>query len=183
MTAAKTILTAGGVREATVNATPLFPFTSPYTLYAGSCASNNPNPKGEANPPGAAAIANVVAPAGASAAPVTIQLPALNLTVKNGAKLLSGARVTVTDKVCKESLGNLVKRVYTTNASGNQSATTGGPAEPGLPWGSYEVCASAELKAGENRRVKVTTATVENLTSGTTLAIDLSTGESGKTCP
>jgi Tfp pilus assembly protein PilV len=183
MTSAKTVWTAGGIRQPTVNANPLFPFTSPYTLYAGSCASNNPNPKGESSPPGAAAIANVIAPAGAGAPPVTIQLPALNLTVKNGTKIVSGARVTITDKNCKESLGNLVKRVYTTNAGGNQSATTGGASEPGLPWGSYEVCASAELKAGESRRVKVTTVAVENLISGTTLAIDLSTGESGKTCP
>ena len=184
MTSAKTFWTASGIREPTVTATPLFPFLSSYTLYAGSCSADNPNPKGETSPPSAAAVANVIAPAGASAPVTTIQLPALNLTVNSSGKPFKGARVTVTDKSCKEAKGtNLIKRVFTTNESGNMSATATSVAEPGLPWGKYELCVSGEVKAGENRRVLVSSIAVENLTSGTAQAIELASGEKGKTCP
>ena len=115
----------------------------------------------------------------------TIQLPALNLTVTYNGKPVSGARVTVTDINCKEAKGNLVKRIYSTNANGNQSATTNGEAEPGLPWGKYNVCASALVKGKESRRIEKTSVAVENLTSGTTLPLELSGSgsESEKTCP
>jgi hypothetical protein len=181
MTAAKTIWTAGTVRQATVNAAPLFPFTSTYLLYAGSCASNNPDPEGK-NPAGAAALANVVAPAGGTAAPVTLQLPALEMVVKNGSAVLAGATVTITDKTCKDSQGNFVKRTYTSNAKGLPSNSATGIAEPGLPWGSYEVCASANI-SGTNRRKKVTPVNVQSLTTATALTIDLGSGtENGVVC-
>ena len=187
MTSARTFLTTSGAREATVNASPLFPFNSPYSIYAGTCPENNPNKNNETNPPGAAAITNVVAPARGTAVPGTIQLPALNLTVKYNSVAFQGARVTVTDKGCKEAKGNLVKRVFTTNKEGKMSETPGGVAEPGLPWGIYELCVSAEVKPTEKptekRLVKVATVTVQNLTAGTTQNVELATGESGKTCP
>jgi Tfp pilus assembly protein PilV len=176
--------TAGGSRLSQINATPLFPFKAADTVYAGACEANNPNPKGEANPPGAPAMASVVVPAGLTASPVVLQLPALNLTLTYNGTPVSGARVTITDRNCKVG-GVNVKRVYTTNASGAQSAATNGVAEPGLPWGSYEVCASAEVKAGESRRIKASPVAVENLTAGTTLALSLSGGssEANRTCP
>jgi type II secretory pathway pseudopilin PulG len=184
MTAAKPIWTSSGNREATVNATPLFPFTSAYILYPGSCASNNPDPEGK-NPALAAATATVVAPRGGTAAPVTVQLPALELVVKNGTAALKGARVTITDKVCKEAQGKFVKRVYTTNESGKPSNSDTGLAEPGLPWGKYEVCASANI-AGTNRRRKESSVTVQSLSSAASLTLDLGSGaETGSTavCP
>lgn len=184
MTQAKTFWTSTGLRESTVNATPLFPFLSSYTIYPGSCTAANPNPKAESNPPTAAAIANVIAPSGASATPTTVQLPALNLTVNNAGKAFKGARVTVTDKTCKEAKEtSLIKREFTTNEKGQMSATASGEAEPGLPWGKYELCVSGEVKAGEFRRVVVSSVAVENLTTGTTQTVELATGESGKTCP
>jgi type II secretory pathway pseudopilin PulG len=179
MTAAKVIGTPGGTRELIVNATPLFPFTSAYTLYPGSCASNNPNSEGK-NPAG---VATVVAPRGATAAPVTIQLPALELVVKNSGTALKGAKVTITDKSCKEAKGNLVKRTYTTNAAGTPSSSETGPAEPGLPWGKYEVCVSAKI-SGTDRRKKESTVTVQSLAAATVLTIDLGSGtEPGVVCP
>jgi Tfp pilus assembly protein PilV len=186
MTAAKVFWTKTAAREATVNVTPLFPFGSPYTLYAGSCSANNPNPGGESNPPSAAAIANLTAPAGGTATAPEIQLPALELIVKTGASAVAGAKVTITDKTCKEAKGvSLMKRVYTTNESGMPSSTVKGAAEQGLPWGVYEVCASANL-GGTLKRKKVATVTVKTLTAATALTVDLanSTGlESGAECP
>lgn len=183
MTTAKTFWTSTAAREATVNVTPLYPFTSPYTLYAGSCSANNPNPEGKVNPPSAAAIANAVAPAGGSGAPVTIQLPALETIVKNGATAIAEAKVTITDKICKESKNlSLIKRVYTTNKSGLPSSAVEGAPELGLPWGTYEVCASAKI-SGSFRRKKVPTVTVQTLAAATSLPIDLSTGTESGECP
>ena len=45
-------------------------------------------------------------------------------------------------------------------------------AEPGLPWGIYDVCASANI-SGTPKRKKVTSVTVKNLTAATTLTVDL----------
>jgi len=181
MTAAKPIWTASGAREATVNATPLFPFSSAYTLYAGSCASNNPDPEGK-NPGGAAAMANVVAPAGAAAVPATIQLPALELIVKKTGVALSGAKVTITDKTCKDAQSNLAKRTYTSNATGLPSNGPTGLPELGLPWGEYDICVSANI-SGTNRRKKVSGVAVQKLTAATPLTVDLGSGtESDKVC-
>ncbi|HEX6667188.1 MAG TPA: type II secretion system protein [Solirubrobacterales bacterium] len=184
MTSAKPFYTAAAVREPTVKVAPLFPFSSAYTVYAGTCASNNPNLNGT-NPPGAPATATAIAPRGGEAAPVTIQLPALETIVKNGATALSGARVTITDTSCKDALNVLFKRVYTTNSSGAPASSSTGVAEPGLPYGTYEICASAEI-SGSKRRKKVTNVAVQSLTSATTKTIDLGSGaETGSTavCP
>jgi len=182
MTAAKAIWTADTIREPTVSATPLFPFTSTYFLYAGSCASNNPNPE-DKNPSGAAGTASAVALAGGTATPVTLQLPALNLVVKKGSAALAGAKVTITDKVCKEAKGNFVKRTYTSNAAGMPSTSSTGIEELGLPWGTYELCASADI-SGTIRRKKVSSIAVQSLAAAATTSIDLSSGtENGVPCP
>jgi Tfp pilus assembly protein PilV len=179
MTAAKAIVTASGLRETTISAMPLFPFSSKYILYAGTCASNNPDPKGEGLNP--AAVASVIAPRDGTAAATTLQLPALELTVKNGSSVLSGAKVTITDKNCKDSKGSFVKRIYTSNAAGLPSNSATGLAELGLPWGSYELCASANI-SGNNRRKKVSTVNVQNLAAATISTIDLSSGTESGTC-
>lgn len=164
----KAFASTSGNREATVSATSLFPFTTPYSLYAGWCSSNNPNPKSEKEPPGAAAMASVVVPAGKAAPAATIQLPALNVTVKNGSTLLNGATVRLTETNCN------AQRFFTTNSSGAL-------ADPGMPWGTYEVCASATISGG-SRRKKQSGVSVQNLTSGTSLTFDLSSGYESKSC-
>ncbi len=55
MTTAKTFGTIGTPKRE-LEAKPLFPFTSPDTVYAGSCEGDNPNPEDETNPPDAAAL-------------------------------------------------------------------------------------------------------------------------------
>lgn len=172
LTVSRVFWTTSGLREATVSASNLFPFSSPYSVFAGSCEGNKPKE-------GEAAMASAVAPAGGTAAPATIQLPALNLTVLNGTVPFKGAKVTITDKVCKDSKGATLKQTYTTNATGNQAATAEGPTEPWLPYGTYEICASGELKAGESKKVIITSLPVQSLTSATTQEINLAKGTTG----
>jgi Tfp pilus assembly protein PilV len=179
----QTFWTPAKTRQATVEATPLFPFKNFDTVYAGACETNNPVPKEEeVNPPGAPARAKVLIPA-AGEAEAVIKLPALELTVSKGATPVSGAKVTITDDNCSVS-GTPVKREYTTNASGHQINPTTLLPEPGLPWSKYDVCASANV-SGTNRRLFATNLTVQNLTSATTKTLDLNGAgsESNKTCP
>jgi hypothetical protein len=139
MSVAKTF-GAPGTPAAKVEAVTLFPFTSPYAVYAGSCEANNPNPGGEPEPP--PSIADALVSAGGKTA-VTLQLPPLDLTVwsgdgeSEGEVPVEGAEVTVGDSGCQvEDEGGEtepLERAFTTNEAG-------GLDNPGLPFGSYVVC-------------------------------------------
>jgi Tfp pilus assembly protein PilV len=147
----------------------LYPATSPYAVYAGTCTNNNPNPNSETNAPGAPAVAGITVPSGATVAPLpkgTIQLPALNLVVKKNGAALVGAEVKITG-TCSFS------RKYTT-------VTGGVLADPGLPWGTYEVCAATTSAPIVHKSVN--SVSVQNLTAGTSKEIDLGSGTTNGTC-
>lgn len=138
MSVAKTFGTLGEPAT-TVEATTLFPFSSPYAVYAGSCEQNNPNPSGGPEPP--PAIADALVSAG-GVTPVTLELPALDLTVWSGdgesesEVPVSGAQVKIADTLCsegEEGEEEAVTRSFTSNAAGNLD-------NPGLPFSTYDVC-------------------------------------------
>jgi Tfp pilus assembly protein PilV len=185
MTAAKAFWTVGQIREETIEAKPLFPFTSTYLLYAGSCSSNNPEV--EKNPGAAPAVANVAAPAGGVATAPILQLPAFDPTVWSGkneankGSALANADVWVRDASCTKG-GSPVTRRYTTNSSGKLT-------ELGFPWGTYNVCADTEPGSNTSgvRRQRINGVTIQNLLAGTTRSFYLGSGsgtvsESGS-CP
>lgn len=140
MSVAKTFGSPGSPK-AEVSATTLFPFTSPYAVYAGTCEANNPNPGGEPEPPPAIADA-LVSPGGKT--PVTLQLPPLDLTVwsgdgeTEGEVPVKGAEVVVDDVGCpvenEAEETEPLRRTFTTDEAG-------GLDDPGLPYGKYDVCA------------------------------------------
>jgi Tfp pilus assembly protein PilV len=165
METAKSFSSVGGIPAPAVEAKELFPFASPYAVYTGSCTSNNPNPKSEPGATGAAAVTPITVPRGAAVPPPvpSVQVPALNLTVKTGSTPIVGAKVKITGTCSFE-------RIYTTVEKG---AEKGVLADPGLPWGTYEICASANV-AGTNRRIKKSSIEVQNLTSATLLNLDVS---------
>ena len=134
MTSAATFGTPGGTQYSSITASPLFPFTSPDSFYAGSCTTNNPG--------SGAAIASVNVPANGTTS-TSIQLPALYVTVKNGSSAINGADVTITDTQCKNGY-KYVKRNYTTNSSGQLS-------DPGLPWGTYDICATTRTRPAKGK--------------------------------
>jgi Tfp pilus assembly protein PilV len=160
---------APGSPAATITATPLFPFTSPYAVYAGTCAGDNPNPTGQPNPPGAAAIANVIVPQ-AGSQPATIELPALHLTVWSGTDAstpgspVPDARVRVGDINCTDGGGAPFMRTLTTNSAGQLP-------DPGLPYSAYDVCAD-----NGSKHVSVSGVNVQDLNAGTPLDLYLGSG-------
>jgi len=115
-----------------IDADTLFPFTSPYTVYAGRCTANNPT---AAAPTAPAAAGTATVPGGGTAPTTTVQLPAMIVNVytgtTTGSTKASGALVKFQDNTC----GGFFTRANTTNASGQLP-------DPGLPYGSYYVCVS-----------------------------------------
>lgn len=163
--------TPGGTRSSAIRDPSVFPFKTKYTIYAGSCETNNPDPK-EEHPENDAAMAVVAVPPGGKVEP-TIQLPALNLTVTYGGAAVNGATVTATDTQCKYN-GSYVKRAFTTNTEGHMGPPSTTLREPALPWGKYTVCASAYV-GGRYRKIEQSPVAVESLAAGgTTLDLSLS---------
>ena len=126
-----------------------------------------------------------VPPGGSQSPAAPIQLPALHLTVHDGTDALqpgnpvAGATVTVTDvdAGCQNYM-----RTFTTDASGHLP-------NPGLPWGTYQVCAKATF-GGQTRRNYVRTGLVnppiesvpvQNLSAGMVRDVYLGTQASGVT--
>lgn len=176
-----------GSRAASIStAQTLFPFTSTYWLYAGRCAQSNPDPTGTGQ--NAAAIGHAMVPVGAAGtlnSPGYIQLPSLQVTVKNGSTNVSGAQVTAKDT--GTGCGNFVRTLTPatgTNSSGQvpqldcAGSCFGPSSEIGLPYGTYQVCATG---GGKKRTVTQTLTSVGS--TGTPLTIDLSGGTSGTSCP
>ncbi|HVX32675.1 MAG TPA: SpaA isopeptide-forming pilin-related protein [Solirubrobacterales bacterium] len=164
--------TPAGPRLPTLKAERLYPFSgSSYTVYAGSCTQNNPDPTETQKANDIAMGFAEVPPGGTAKTPPRIQLPALNLTVRYGTGAVQGATVTVTDTKCG------TKRTYTTNEAGHLAATPTGPTEAGLPWSKYRICVLADV-AGTSRRYATPSGepiAVENLTkAGAPVEVDLS---------
>lgn len=118
-----------------VKATNLFPFKTAYAVYASGCLRQTSE---ESSPP----YASVTVAPGTTAKPV-VQIPALFLTVRrsttSGNVLASNAPVRI-DETDPECVGSLIRNTTTTSTT-----PTGTLSDPGLPWGTYEICASASV--------------------------------------
>jgi type II secretory pathway pseudopilin PulG len=164
----------------------VYPFkTTPYSVYAGSCKTNSPDPKNE----GINTTAVVKIPVtGGSFTERTIQVPALNAVVTFEGNKLEGATVVATDKSCQYNTVN-VARLFTTDKVGHIATSTAASTEAvGLPYGEYTVCASTPFtrrSGGHNiteyHRVEKTIS-VKNLGSPTLQKLELSTSGSSSGC-
>ena len=124
----------------------LFPFSSPYTVYAGSCPADAPTANGQSSNP------TLTVPSGGRAEG-TLPLPPIgSISVKTGTgsgspgSLLSGAEGTITDTGCATE-GITVKRSFTTNSEGKLPY-------PGLPYGKYSLCVTATISGTPRKEVK-----------------------------
>ena len=155
--------------------TSLFPFTSPYALYAGTCGDNNPG--------GGNGLGSATVPVGGSVTGPTLQLPSLHVTLFSGSawwnpgSRVQGGDVTVYDDDCN------VQRTLTTstNSSGQVPDDASGRPMIGLPYGTnYDICANNASQT--DRRVISNFDLVSSGSSGTDLNIYLG-GTSGGSCP
>jgi hypothetical protein len=135
----------------------------------------------------------VTVPVGGSQAPTApVQLPSFQLYVLSGTSassvgsVVSGAAVKVEDMDCQNIPSTGFKRAYTTNTSGQLP-------NPGLPYSTYQACASATIGGTVHRNYARTSTgaieniPVQNLAAGTLRGIFLGTGAAGLTtgaaCP
>jgi hypothetical protein len=149
---------------------PMFPFTTPYQLYSGSCIGNDPTKY----------IANYFATRTTSTAQLTpagpavnadVLEPAIDVTAKLGIVNVSGANVYAypTTPGCSTARIDL-----------GQTASNGKVTNPGLPFGTYDVCADYPT-SGVRTRVSWTARTNSNV-NGTALTANFPSGTSGA-CP
>jgi Tfp pilus assembly protein PilV len=175
MTAAKAFPPTPASPVSQIDATSLFPFSSDYAVYTGTCEGNNPNP-GNLDPAPApeAILSALVPPGGSPQPPTTIQQPAMHVTVYQGTDTSSapaeGATVKIRDLLCSSFL-----RTYTTNALGQL-------ADPGMPFSDYEVCAHY---SPTDKRVTSTVSMSDppDVTGGHTMNIFLESGTETGPCP
>lgn len=180
MTPAKAYWTPSKTRALSVAATPIFPFTTPVTVWGGACSANNPG--------AGAGQASLTLQPGVTAPMQTVQVPALELTVKKGSSALSGATITIDDDNC-EVEGKQFIRTYVSEAQGHQSSSASSTEpEYGVPYSSsYDICAMATW-SGQDHRLRETNISVKSLTSAVSRTLDLlndddvETGSSRK-CP
>jgi hypothetical protein len=160
---------SGTTPQTTVDATPLFPFTTAYGIYAGACANNDPTNYSQT------AASQIVAPNGSHA--VTARMPAINVNVKKqatGTPDFGGAQVKVYENMsgCSETYP-----AQTTNSVGRLP-------DPGYPFGDYTACASG-FNGGATRRVF--SGTIQNRDPNGTATQTLTVPNSGSTntgsCP
>ncbi len=183
-----------GSEQSQITTGSLFPFTSPDTIYAGSCTANNPNPTNIANPPAKPAFTAATVLRNQTLTTTPIQLPALDVTVRTGTSsssqgsVISNATVVVSDDECTTSTGGVIKRVFTDRTTGTPTGLVPNGqsyVDPGLPYGVYNICAQANI-SGTNRRNTISNVSVKTTTTDTALTIYLGSGASGSstgTCP
>jgi Tfp pilus assembly protein PilV len=165
-------LWGSGLDQTSIVADNLFPFTSPYGIYAGDCAPNDPAAQ---SPPQTVDIAQINP--GAST-PVTVWLPALNIHATGG---VAHVRIRETSTGCTTPA-----RVWDYLAA--DLTATGNLVFPGLPYGTYTVCADNN-SASTPRRYPTTGNGVTQtnfLRSGVATPVNLpvpTTGTGGSLCP
>lgn len=133
-----------------ITATDLFPFTSPYSVYAGSCTGNNPG--------AGAGIGSATVPSG-GAGPITeVQVPALTTVVRTGSSSSNPGSLAsnVVIELNSDSCSSDPDRLY-----------TGTLTNRGVPWGQYDICAQGTV-SGNTRRVTVSNVLADDLANVTT---------------
>ena len=158
--------------------TPIFPFTSPVSVYPGTCDGNMPPAlTPELTPP---RIATATVTPGATTNIPAIQMPAVHLTVWSGTSSSSpgttvgSARIRISDKGCLTN-GVPLRRTFNAVASG----TSRGRLNRALPWGVYDIC--AESATTPKRAITITNQNVKDYTNGLTLNLYTGSGVTG-TC-
>jgi Tfp pilus assembly protein PilV len=162
-----------------------FPFPSPsaYTIYAGNCSANNPDPFGMGwNPQ---AFGSSVVPAGGSGnlvSPGYIQLPALQVQVMSGTNSdnpgspVQGGDISVFDDDCNSN-----PRILTTSTDSNGRVPNSSVGNIGLPYGdNYDICANNSSK--NDRRVIQSFDLTSVGSTGTDLTIYIGSTSGGE-CP
>lgn len=138
----------------------LFPFSSPYVVYAGSCESDDPHAINNAikDP-------EVTVPAG-SLANATVTVPPIKIKVYSGKSKASQGKLIENAVARLEDTGCKTIRESKTNVTGSLP-------HPGVPFGKYSLCITGGALGGNNgatkglaKKRKYTTAVTNDTAAG-----------------
>jgi Tfp pilus assembly protein PilV len=173
-----------GSWQTSIEVPGLYPFSTGYGMYSGSCPSADPTkaPTSSSNYfttyPDSLATTN---PGGA--APVTVRQPPLAVRVLRSGVPVSGAQVVAT----ATGTGCAADKSADLTTDANGFVTHPGTAfDPGLPFGSYSVCASIRSPGDTTKYLLATLAyanTAFSPTGATTLTIPSDTTTNRKSAP
>jgi Tfp pilus assembly protein PilV len=149
-----------GAPHASFTSSLVFPFTSPYGVYAGNCAG--------ADPLASRAPAQLAQVNPGTTAVVAVREPSINLRVVNGATPVAGASVELTGT--GSGCGALPARA---------TAANGYLADPAYPYGTYSVCVEA---LGHVQSTTVANTSPTGIPSGPAVTFDMAAAPVG-TCP
>lgn len=172
-------LGTSGVQASSFGSNLAFPFTSPYSVYAGKCVGANPALYGGASPPQQFQFDPGQTYNASSTPPLVVRKPALNVKVLDGAtpaNPIAGATVRVTPSTITDpNMSGCSSYTFTTNASGLVPV-------PSVPYGHWIVCANT---AGATpKRAFVPSVVTNSDPNGTALQTVSITGSSvSGTCP
>ena len=116
----------------------LFPFTDPYTFYAGTCTTDQP-------PSTSTKLATATVTPGSTTQTVTVTEPVVKIVAKDGSNVTikSGqVRLWSDDEGCDETYGVTGTGLTTDNT---------GTFQQGLPYGHYRVCVNGTDSSGRTR--------------------------------
>jgi hypothetical protein len=160
--------------QASIALTDLFPFRTAYQTFAGECKGSNPDTSQGTTTwftTGGGVGDVVVIPPGDTSTSVTVRQPALSLRVMNGSTPVQNATVvlTVNDSSCITDASHpapVQLRGLTTNSSGYMTKSVASSYDPGVPFGTYNVCVSAPNVGSPSRTRRTTFAVNVNNPDG-----------------
>jgi Tfp pilus assembly protein PilV len=173
----------------------LFPFSSKYAVYAGTCTADAPpepilEHQGVSIPPGESASVNVIVP------PVKLQVFSGSSSGSPGSKVENGFTGSFTDTgvECRETPTGIEAPPPHTEENvhpfSTGAVTTGGELLKPMPFGKFTLCVASKAKVGapsEYRRLRGIAIENETPTGTPTYTIYLGAGEhqsgSAFTCP
>ncbi|MHB8241923.1 MAG: hypothetical protein ACYDHN_08020 [Solirubrobacteraceae bacterium] len=116
--------------------TTMFPFTSAYAVYAGTCEANNPETVSAIKPAQSLVV-------GGSVTKTTVTVPPVSIKVMSGkssaspGKAIQNAVVRLEDTGCK-------------TAETGKTTSTGAMEHPNVPYGKYSLCVTGGTTGGNN---------------------------------
>jgi Tfp pilus assembly protein PilV len=147
-----------------VDAAQLFPFTSAYSVYAGQddCLKNSPAQNGVTDP-------GLLVTPGDLGLTYKQQLPALNVLGKVDGTATGNLRVKITSDNPGCASWSVVRLTSTTATPA--PGIVGLLADPGVPYGTYDICVDNSPIVGSSNARRATLANVPNTSlPGTTIA-------------
>jgi Tfp pilus assembly protein PilV len=140
---------SGGGLTGAITADALFPFTSAYGVYAGSCAGNDPN---SYNP--VAGFGNSVLPAPGGSAPLSLKLRTVQVTVTNSSGVASSGAIVQAYPYTGDS--HMAGCAEATK-KGDWVTNAAGVVKIPLPYGVWQFCAQKASGSNWFRQSSTTT--------------------------